>query len=300
MGQSSLIDSAAQLGKTSGQIKLSELRTDGYTRTHAVSGYRRVNPFEVHNGRAQDPDEAGTQHRLGDWLNYDHDQVPGGSQLSHTLVPGGVDLTWSRPGGYTRALAIVRQRVYAKDTGETEVNEAALSTNPFSSPDTSQSPGDGTSFELSLASFIGQMVAVGILAEFVDSVDVHETEHQVAYAAATGEDALTGAGGGILVGPILPTEPTINNITQDPSDFQCLAGSEIEIQINLIDCAGEVFLAEKVDSGSYGADFSVGVVNGSAQIPLNRDSSHTYTYKARYSGGSYSAEKAHFLRCDLT
>ena len=285
----SLIAVAAQLGKTAGTIKLSELRDNGYARTFAGSGYRRVNPFEVENDNAQDPNEAGTQHRLGDWIGYIQSTINQGSNLLATGGYGDADLSWSLPSGYSRATSILNQRVYVKDTGETSFNETALSTNPFSSPDQSQSLGDATSLSgLNLASYEGNVVAIGIKAEFDDSVATHESPDGTSYSAHASAQDLTGAGAGIALF-VIPSIPEITGVTQTTDPDSCFGGDPVNIRIDITSYGSSLMTLQRSVNGGAWSTVDSSVSAGTSQINRSEISGNSYRYRIQYNDvGTYS------------
>jgi hypothetical protein len=281
MAQVSLIATAAQLGKTAGQILLSALRTNGYTRTFAGSGYLRVNPFEVDANRAQDPDEAGTQHRLGDWLNYDHDRVGEGDNLLPTSGYGEIEVSFSRPNGYTRAPAILDQRLFIKDTGDTEIDEGTTAVNPFSSPDGQASIGDGTTGDIDGSFAEGNYVAVGVKAEFDDSVSTFTNTDSLAYDAHASAQELTGAGRGVLV-KVFAANPGPVSAVQTTDPDSCIGGDPVNIQIS---CNMEGPSTGTLQRSTNGGAFSTvdsNVSAGSSTINRSETSGNNYQYRLRY------------------
>jgi len=214
----SLNDTGAQLGRDIGggdDVNLRLCAEDGYSRTFASDGYLRVNPTQVAAGQADDP--ASPANSLDAWENYDHDDVDAGSQLE---VSGGysqVTVDFTKPAGYDLAPAIMAQRAYIKDTGETEINGTALAVDPLVSPDQTVLLSDDASDTIDLSGFEGSVVAIAIIAEFDDSVDVHES---AGYTAAAGQDALTGATPGVAV-LVRSDTPSIDSITQSPTPPNC-------------------------------------------------------------------------------
>ncbi len=247
---------------------------------------------------ATDPDEAGTEHRLGDWLNYDHDALNTGSQLNVTASYGDLDLTWTRPAGYTRAIGILDQRLYVKDTGQTSINAAARDTNPFVSPSYDDVMGDGTSGSRDLSAYIGQAVAVGMKVEFDDSVTVHDNSDGLAYDIASGMTSLTEAGRGLVVMIYDPT-PTLTGLRQDTCfdpetdvdlyvtpDMEGPSGGRLEIQQD-----GGAWTY--VTNVSAGVNFEIG--------PYTYPGGHNYTMRLRYtsvSPDSWDESNTIFASCD--
>jgi hypothetical protein len=266
-----------QLGR-SGAVSLDALAEDGYTRTQAVSGYRRVSPFQVELGRAEDPDTWAAPHSLDDWNGYTQNDVPAGDDLAVAGGYGTIDLDWVRPAGYTRATAIVNQRLYVKDTGETEFNATSLSVDPFDSPDQSQSSGDGDSDTDNVAAYEGNVIAIGLLAEFDDSVAVHES---LGYDGAAGEQDLIGAGVGIAAqvfasdpGPVTAVQTT------DPDTCQTLDPVNIQISVDMQGPSTGT-LQRSTNGGAFATvDASVGA--GTQTINRSETSGSNYAYRLRY------------------
>lgn len=282
MAQVSLLSTGAQLGKTTGQVRLGLLRANGYTRDFATAGYLRVNPFQVENGNGQDPDEAGAQHRLGDWLNYLQGILNTGSELLVESSYGEVRLSWTKPAGYDRAPAILEQQMYMKGTGETEINTTSTSVNPFSAPDSKIPAGDGTSGTIPAGSFGGTVVAVGVKVEFDDSATLHTNTDATAYDIAAGQDPLIGGGRGVAV-KVYDVAPTITNVSQSPDRADCVAGSDVTVTIHL-DMEGPSLgtLQESVNGGAF-TTINSSVAAGSTAVNLTRASDGTqYSYRIRY------------------
>lgn len=275
----SLRDTLAELGQTTGAKSLMEAVDDGYTRTHAVSGRKRVNPFEVEASRGDDPTTPA--YSLLAWEGYDQDDMPEGDDLAVDSGYGEIDLTFVRPAGYTRATAIVDQKGYGRDTGETTINAAALAVNPFSTPDTSPSVGDGTTGTLSGLTE-DEVAAVGVKVEFDDSVDVHTNVDSLAYDYAVGEDPLIGAGRGVAV-LVFPANPGPISVTQDTDPDTCATGDPVDITIDF-DMRGPSTgrLEQQKDGGSWTlVDASVTAGSSSATVSRDSDGSY-YKFRIRY------------------
>jgi len=278
MAQVSLNAIAAQLGRTSGQMNLSLLRPNGYTRTFAGSGYRRVNPFQVEVGTAPDPDVASSIHLLGDWLGYTQNAVSAGGSLANSSGYGEFDLTWSLPTGYSRAPAILNQRVYLKDTDETDINATSLSVDPFTSPDQTADAGDGTSDTVNVAAYEPNVVAIGLLCEFDDSVVIHES---LGYAGAGGQDILIGAGTGIAAG-VFSTNPGPVTCTQTTDPNTCSGGDPVNLQIQCnMQGPSTGTLQRSVNGGAF-ATIDSGVSAGTTVINRSETSGNNFRYRLRY------------------
>ena len=277
MAEVSLVAVAAQLGKASGEVSLEDLVDSGYTRTFGVSGYLRVNPFEVEAGQADDP--ASPSYNLADWDGYDHDDIPEGDDLAASSGYGGdVDVTFTAPAGYSRATAILNQEGYGKDTGETTINATALAVNPFDTPDTTPALGDGSSGTISGLTE-GEVAAVGVKVEFDDSVTVHTNADSVAYDTAVGQDPLTGAGRGVAI-EVFPGNPGPLSVTQATDSTTCSVGDPVDIDIDC-DMQGTSTgrLEQQKDGGSWTL-VDASVTAGSSTITVSRDSDGSY-YKFR-------------------
>lgn len=304
MAQVSLIATGAQLGKTSGQIRLSALRMNGYTRTFAVSGYLRVNPFEVEDGQADDPSRGDAKHFLGNWLNYLQQSLNTGSQLQVTSSYGEVALSWTKPPGYDRAPGILEQQMYLKGTGESEINETAVSTNPFVDFFSKVPAGDGSSGVLPAASFGGEVVAVGVKVEFDDSVTIHTNSGATAYSIAPGQEPLTGGGRGIAV-LVFDVTPEITSIRQVPERENCFINDDVDIRVT-VDMEGpsEGTIQESVNGGAFSTIFSNVAPGTTGEINFpDRSSNNNYSYRIRYNDVSpiqWSATANFSANCDLT
>lgn len=288
----SLNDTGAQLGRDIGggdDVNLRLCAEDGYTRTFAGDGYRRVNPGEVEGGNADDP--AAPANSLNAWNGYDHDRVAAGSDLEAAGGYGEADVDWVKPAGYDRAPALMNQRIYVKDTGETSLNATALATNPFDTPDQTQSAGDGASDTVDLGAYEGNVVAIGVKAEFDDSVDVHES---LGYPAKAGEDALTGAGAGIAL-LVRSSVPVINSITQLTDPASCLAGCTGCVTIRLsvtMEGPSQGTLRVSTNGGSTWSTVDSAVAAGATQIDLTVDAGVSLDYDLAYNDVSPTQRSA--------
>lgn len=279
----SLNDTWAAL-KGAGATSLDQVVVDGYKRTLAGSGLARASLFQVEAGHAPDPDTEVAPFSLDDWTNYAHGSLPQrGGDLAKAGAYAALDLTWTLPSGYTRAPGLVRQLLYYKLMGTSE----DLNVNPFVSPIAIIDVGDATSYTLEPLSE-GSWYAIGIKQEFDDSDDVYLPADADAYAHATGETALLGAGAGISSGEILAPAPTINGISQVPSDpSQCQIGDTIEIRVNVtMEGPSQGTLAENVNSTGWSVVSSTVAAGTNGNISLNRQSGNNYAYRLRYNGVS--------------
>lgn len=278
-----LISAGQKLGRTSGQqVRLAALRANGYTRTLAGSGYLRVNPFEVELGQAADPDDGVSGlHSLLAWVGYTHASIPAGSELTATPGYGTVTLNWTRPNGYTRAPSILEQRIFVKDTGESTINATALAVNPFDSPDQSQAAGDGTSDVVNVASYQGSVIAIGVKAEFDDSVTVHVATDGNGYTGAVGEDLLLGAGAGIAI-QVMAGNPGPISVTQTTDPDTCTVGDNVNLRID-VNMQGPSLgtLQEQVNGGAW-TTIDSGVAAGTLVINRSVQSGNNYRYRLRY------------------
>lgn len=289
MATASLIDTGVKLGRTSGQlVKLGDLRRDGYTRTKAGFGYLAVNPYEVQAGKAGDPDEAGSLHRLGDWAGYGHSRLPAASDLED--LEGGydaVDVAWVAPPGASRAPELVGFRVYIKDTGTPHTSspgDPETSTDPTSSPDKTVDVGFGASVVEALeTSFTpaGNWMAVAVVSLFDDSVTEHEDTEGA--SAKAGEVALTGAFEGILA-KVFSASPTIEGVRQNPLPDDCLVGSNVDIFIDvLMEGGSQGTLQESVNGGAFSTIDSNVTAGAQGELgPFSRASGNNYQYRLRY------------------
>lgn len=277
MAETSLLATAAKLGRTSGEVSLKALVDDGYTRTFAGDDYLVVNPFQVEAGQADDPSDPA--YSLLAWDGYDHDVVPAGDDLGMTSGYGEGDLTWSRPPGYTRAPGVLDQRIYVKDTGETEIDATSLSVNPFDTPDQTDANNDGEAETVNLASYEGFVVAIGMRLEFDDSVTVFESAD---YDPAAGEDPLIGAGAGIGE-EVWRSNPGPISVLQDTDPDSCQVGDPVDIDFDF-DMKGSSTgrLEERINGGSWTL-VDDAVAAGSSGATVQRDSDgDSYKFRLRY------------------
>lgn len=275
----SLRDTGIQLGRTTGQtVSLKTLRLNGYTRTFASDGYKRVNPYEVAAGRADDPNSGSSNYSLGAWVGYQQSYCAPGSNLAYTIGYGSISVSWSKPSGYLDSLC--DQYLYAKDTGQTVVNSTALAVNPFSSPSQSQGLGDGTSASVNLGSYSGRYVALGVKSRWYDSVTTYEANDNGAYSGASGQQLLQGAGVGILVRAYNTVPGTVSAVQLTGPDY-CYVGESIWLRVYFsMEGPSTGRLEEQVNGGSW--TFANTISAGSSSIDLYRASGSNYKYRLRY------------------
>lgn len=287
------------LGKV-GQVDLQDTVLNGYTRTHAVSGYRRINPFEVENGRA--PPTFTAPHSLNEWENYQHTDINQGDDLLIAAGGyGGLDLTWTRPNGYTRDLANVTQKVYWKDMGLSQ----DLSVNPFSSPTGSADPGDGSSYSIT-GLVTDHWYAIGVKAEWDDSVATYENADSTAYDRDPAATPLIGGGRGISTDdPVFGTTPPFPNLTQNTDPDLCTVGDDVELKLEVgMEGPSTGRLEEEKNGGGFTL-VDASVTAGTTNILLNRSSPDNWNFRIRYndvgggSPGPWSAEKNIDATCNL-
>jgi len=262
----------------SGPVTIAGATENGYTRTHASSGYARINPFQVEGGTA--PSEFIAPHTLGDWANYAHASLNTGSALAATASYGEVGLTWTLPAGYSRDTANLTQRLYWKDMGTTE----DLNVNPFSTSTGSVDVGDVTSYTLTGLT-AGHYYAIGLKVEWDDSLVVRDNVDSDAYQIAAGQTALIGGGRGLSSGKAMATAPTIDSVVQLTDPATCLSGctSCVDVKLNVtMEGSSTGRLEEKKGTGAWTLVDSA-VTAGSTAITLTaRDSNVTYQYRLRY------------------
>lgn len=279
----SLRDTGIQLGRTTGQtVSLKTLRLNGYTRTFASDGYKRVNPFEVARNHADDPNSGSSNYSLGAWVGYQQSYCAPGSNLAYTIGYGSISVSWSKPSGYLDSLC--DQYLYAKDTGQTVVNSTALAVNPFSSPSQSQGLGDGTAASVNLASYSGRYVALGVKSRWYDSVTTYEANDNGAYSGASGQQLLTGAGVGILVRAYNTVPGTVSAVQlTDPNS--CYVGQNVTLRVSFsMEGPSTGRLEEQVNGGSWTVVTTISA--GSSSIDLSRASGSNYKYRLRYNSVS--------------
>lgn len=269
---------AAQLGHT-GLIVVQDMFLNGFSRTFAGSGYRRINPFQVQAGTA--PSSFVAPHSLGDWEGYDHDSVPAGSGLAIVMGYAGFTLSWTNPAGYSLAPSILDCMIYVRSMGASE----DLSVDPFTSPDKTQSGGDDATEFVTAASFVGEFVAIGVKARFDDSVAVHEGA--VGFAPAGGQTPLIGAGIGISSGQaIWAPAPTIDSVDQVTDPGTCSIPDVVELSIDVsMQGPSTGTLQESVDMGAF-VTVDSGVPAGSTSLTRNVPSGSNYRYRLRYNSVS--------------
>jgi len=284
MPEISLRGTGIQLGRTTGQIvSLKTLRLNGYTRTFASDGYKRVNPYEVAAGHADDPNSTSTEWKLSAWVGYQQSYCAPGSNLAYTIGYGSISVSWSKPSGYLDSLC--DQYLYAKDTGQTVVNSTALAVNPFSSPSQSQGLGDGTSDSVNLASYSGRYVALGVKSRWYDSVTTYEANDNGAYSGASGQQLLQGAGVGILV-RAYNTVPGAINISQLDNPAYCYIGQTVTVRVSYsMEGPSTGRLEQQVNGGSW--TFVSNVSAGSTYSDLSRTADGSnYNFRLRYNSVS--------------
>lgn len=280
MASVSLNAVGSALSKT-GAVTLRGTVENGYTRTHAGSGYARINPFEVAAGRA--PSGFVAPFSLTDWESYQHATVPAGSNLAAADAYGKISVSWSQPSGYSNDPSNLTQRIYWKDAG-TVLDESATATDPFTSPTGSADAGDGTSYDITGLT-PGHYYAIGLKVEWNDSLT---TRASLGASAAAGETALTGAGTGILGGPVWADSPTINSVTQLTDPNTCYVGGTNNVTVRIsftMQGTSQGTLQERVDSGAW-ATVDSGIPAGSSSADLTRSDGHLYEYRMKYNAVS--------------
>lgn len=112
----SLKDTGTALGKTSGNIKLTEIgAADGFTREWTSStDYYRINPFEVYDSNAPNPSD-GTPFVLTDWAGYDNWNASRAAGDDFNLISTGqtsATFNFQIPYGYSEDLASISQTIW--------------------------------------------------------------------------------------------------------------------------------------------------------------------------------------------
>ena len=290
-----------QLGKT-GSFDLAGSVLNGYTRTHAGSGYRRINPFQVENGNA--PPTFTAPHVTTEWEAYVHTTVNSGTGLLISADGyGEIDLAWSLPSGYSRDTANLTQRVYWKDAG-TVLDESALAVNPFDTPTGSASAGDGTTHTITGLT-TGHFYAVGVKVEWNDSVTTHENVDSLGYAIDGGETPLTGGGRGLISSEVFGTVPNFSALIQTTDSGTCQVGDDVNLRLTVnMEGVSTGRLEQSKNSAGYTlVDGSV--TAGTTTINLLRSSPDNWKYRIRYndigggSPGPWSVERNLTAQCDL-
>ena len=290
-----------QLAK-SGDVVLEDTVLNAYTRTHAGSGYRRINPFQVENVNA--PPTFTAPHSLTEWAGYVHATVNSGTGLLVSAEGyGEIDLAWSLPSGYDRDTANLLSRVYWKDAGTT-LDESALAVNPFDSPTGSASAGDGTSHTITGLT-TGHFYAVGVKVEWDDSVATHENVDSLAYAIDGGETPLTGGGRGLISSEVFGTVPNFSALIQTTDSGTCQVGDDVNLRLTVnMEGVSTGRLEQSKNSAGYTlVDGSV--TAGTTTINLLRSSPDNWKYRIRYndigggSPGPWSVERNLTAQCDL-
>ncbi len=289
---------ATALGKV-GSWTLAGTVLNGYTRTHAASGYRRINPFEVEDGQA--PPTFTAPHSVTEWENYQHSDVNTGSALAITAEGyGEIELSWTRPNGYTRDLANVTQRVYWRDMGTSE----DLNINPFSTPTGSADAGDGTTHTITGLT-AGHFYALGVKVEWDDSVATHENSDAGAYDVDAGETALIGGGRGIASGEVFGTTPNFSTLIQTTDESTCFSGDPVNLRLTVnLEGPSTALLEVEVNGGGFGTDIAA-VSAGTTTINRSKNSPHNYNFRIRYndigggSPGPWSVERNIGASCIL-
>jgi len=268
----------AALSKT-GSVTLADCVESPYARTHAASGYLRVNPFQVANGNA--PSEFVAPHVLGDWASYTQTALNVGTNLEVTVGYGKLTVSWVVPSGYVAAAyAVLTQKLVIRSMGASENTSLDTFTTPFSTTDV----GDVATYTVSAT--VSEWFAIGVKCYFDDSVTVHELSSSGAYTYKAGQTPMLGASAGISSGAaVYSTAPVIDSIIQSTDPGTCLVGCTgcVDFTINL-DMQGPSLgtIQEKIGAGSW-ATLDTGVPAGTASISrTNKDASVLYSYRIRY------------------
>lgn len=283
MPQVSLVDTAAQLGKTAGQILLSKLRENGYSRTFAGSGYLRVNPFEVEGGNADDPARVDAKHYLGNWVGYDHDRMPQGSGLIVSSGYGSIDVSFDALPGYSRAPGALRYLLYVQPTAEVSCTLDARGVDPRLGGAASPfyNLGDATSHSgISVSMYEGQFIAVGVCVEFDDSVTLREGELFTPDASMACQLSVLHPGVALMVyDPI----PVINSVSQNPASGACYEGDDVDVRVNVtMEGPSLGTLEENVDGLGWSTLSSSIGAGTTGNLTFVRAEGHSYQYRLRY------------------
>ncbi len=288
------------LKRTTGARNLAAMATGRFTRTLAIDGYARVNPFEVNAGRA--PSEEATPHNLRDWESYQHPDMNTGSQLTITSQGyGEISLSWTLPTGYSVDTANLVQRVYWRDMGTSE----DLNINPFVTPTGSASAGDGTTHDIT-GLVTGHFYAVGVKVEWDDSDAIFENADSVAYSIAAGQNPLIGGGRGIGSTEVFGTTPNFSNLIQSsPDPSTCTSGDPVTLRLTInLEGPSTALLEVEVNSGGFATDVAA-VSAGTTTIDRTKNSPHNYNFRIRYndigggSPGPWSVERNIDASCEL-
>lgn len=279
----SLLATAAELGKTSGQVLLSKLRENGYSRTHAGTGYRRVNPFEIEAGRGDDPSRADTRHYLANWLDYDQDRMPQGTGLIVTGGYGTIDVSYAETPGYSRAPGTLRHLLYVQPTGETSCSFDARGTDPTLGDTASPFLNLGDVFSMDgigVGMYEGEYIAVGVVIEFDDSVDIIESP---LFEPDAGMACPLSVGHPGVAIQVFSSFATINNVSQSPDSSVCFIDDDVDVLVNIsMEGPSLGTLQESVDGGAWttiASSIGAGTVGNLTYV---RPEGHSYQYRLRY------------------
>lgn len=285
--------------KGSGTTRLRDLVLDGYTRTLASDGLARVNPFEVEDGRAPDPDDPGPPYLLTPWENYSHEAFNRGDDLRVTVGRNKLTVEWSLPAGYNRDPDNLTQYVYYKSMGTTQ----DLNTDPFVSPDGSPNVGDVTSYELTAVE--GEWYAIGVIQEWDDSDELLSPATSFAYIAHEDATELDTSASGIstdsAVFEDVPDEPGIQQLTDsEDCSFGCTDCVDMRISWTHDGGPGSMTVEYSLDEGSSWTPITeTATSSGFSDIVVDGDDE--VWARAKYndvSPESWSATNERVVQCD--
>lgn len=282
-----LIATHAKLGYSPAagtQVKLSDLRTAGYTRVYSSSNWWRVNPMEVYNGTADDPERADNKHYLGNWYGYVHNDIVVGTGVTVTGGYGEATVGFTTPAAYAEKPELLAVKCYVKGTGYSgdSPGETETSVEPRTSPWTTDIEGYTASepTEITINAPSGEWVGFTITGLFDDSNAVHESTSE--YSADAGETyPLTGGDLGVLA-KIWDSTPSFSSANQTTDPTSCFSGEDVTISLNWNMEGPSTGTLQRKKSGGSWTTIDSNVTAGSSGGTDTVQSGFTYYWRLRY------------------
>lgn len=296
-----------------GTVSLKDLSTltgGGSTifgRTHASTGYRRVNIYEKFAVPSHTAD-AIAPHGLAEFTDYIHTQTPAGNVDS---VSGGPALSfdWTNPTNFNAASGS-GNNIYWDTTAYT--SEANAISNGV--PTTLLTNSTAATFTKTSGLTVDRWFVFDIQSTWDDSqvVAVDGARAGAGGYTLSGGIAVStgGTGGGFVIGPVCDNVPTINSGGALPghNSATCTIGSNQTHRINVTMCvgagAGKIWYKEN-GGGTFTADWTSGgnvSADFSGNLDFNIASNKNWYFRLYYdSEGStiYDEQGPVFVQCDI-
>ena len=279
-----------------------------FGRTHASTGYRRINIYEKFTIPTHTPD-ATTPHGLLEFTGYIHTQTPTGNVDSVSTGINEISFDWTNPTHFN-ASSGSGNNIYWDTTAYT--SEANAISNGV--PTTLLTNSTAATFTKNTGLTADRWFVFDIQSTWDDSqvVAVDGARSGAGgYTLSGGIDvSIGGTGGGFVIGPVCSSTPSINSggaLSGHDSDA-CSQGSDQTHRINVTMCVGAgagkiwykengggTFTTDWISGGNVSADY-----NGNLDFTLA--SNKNWYFRLYYdSEGStnYDEQGPVFVQCNL-